>query len=160
MTAAKKSPAKKSSAKDAPNTEMDAMFGVDVVPFGSASFSTRRVLSRAQQKTVGSVVGSIQQLSIDLNQLLKPPEAGEDGVVPEALSEDEMLAAAEALEETMHQDLMRGAMAFITDDPADLMLEEWATPALSQLFNTLHRRSQQAVTKAVGVNFPTNGETE
>jgi len=152
MTAAKKK-------RPAALSEMDVMFGVDPVPLGDTTILVRRVLSRTQQRVVGGVAGLVHQVSLDLGKLLKPPVEGEDGITPDPLTEDEVLAAVEALEESMHQDLMRGVEVFVTN-PETLFLEEWSTPALSQLFNTLQQRSLKSVSQAVGAHFPTSGPTE
>lgn len=152
--------AKKTAAqKNAAIAEMDSMFGIDIIPLGGTSLRVRRVLSRQQQRTVGDCIGNVQQISQDLRKLVADPKPDEDGNLPEPMTEEEMTAAAEALEESLHADFIRGIESYITNAD-ELRLEEWASAGLSQLFTTLQRHSSSAVSKAVGMHFPTSGPNE
>jgi len=156
--------------------DLDAMFGVTIVPFAEGvSVKVRRVLSRGQQRTLSDVevahsrlLGKMQKLSTDAIESDRAATAverankdaidsGEKAVpVPERMSDLAQEEAARGFEDELANDLVRGCNAMLTDTEA-LMLDTWSISSLGQLFRFAKDVTGKSLTEALTGAFPQNG---
>lgn len=125
--------------------DLDNLFGIVSVPFDNVTMQLRRVLTRAQSRTVADVLTNSSKIQVAI--------AAMDF---DALDENQAAEVARKMEDDICADLVRGCSACIVNHD-ELGLDEWSVVSLTQLFNFLREQTAKTLTDAMRSTFPQNG---
>lgn len=155
--------------------DLDAMFGFSTLTFEGVTIKLRKVLSKAQQRTLKDVAIATQRLQLSINDLLREAIELERAAsrveaenrklagapdrmqpVPPRMPEEEQEARATAAEDQIEVELVRGCTAILVN-AEDLHLDQWGIESLTQLFVFLKESTSKSLKDALLAAFPQSG---